>query len=650
MERKKSILHKQEDKFSVVFFSIITLVVIMFILLFIVLGYVTINDIHVVGEYNKTKSTEIIDDTIAEANDALELVAYKLSMMLENGADNEEIRDELIEETQRYQSVLGDNYLSFYGNFDGQHISGSGWIPDEDYDPTTRPWYILANESHGELVYTEPYTDAHTKLTIVTISKQLSNARDIVALDLTLNNLNNVISGTLPETKFDFELVMSENGTFISGAGSEEDYTGGVITDELISTAYEAYKEAISGDASTEAEGSGSSDEIELSMGLNNSLTSFASGILRIKIEYKGRAYTGFVNILECGWIDVAFLDTDKESERFMRICIIFIIYLNAIIIISMIAFRVMKKRRERTFKLNNQLQAVATIYDAMMIIDIKNDRFHMIEEDSEEVVERIGELPKTATEILEQAREKVIGLRSREEMEAFMDLDTLDARMSGNTVSIEFINFEDVWFRGRFIELSRDRQGKLVSAIWMVENIDDEKRHRDELKFLSEIDGLTGIYNRRTGMNNISSFIEKGVGGMVIVVDADKFKEINDTFGHDVGDKVLRAVAENLQNSFRINDVVMRLGGDEFAAFAQHVMDETTGMKIIGRFFRNMEYLDIPELNGRPVHVSIGAAFYDPISGISTERLIKLADTCMYKSKKYEENYVTFYDGEDGI
>ena len=650
MERKKSILHKQEDKFSVVFFSIITLVVIMFILLFIVLGYVTINDIHVVGEYNKTKSTEIIDDTIAEANDALELVAYKLSMMLENGADNEEIRDELIEETQRYQSVLGDNYLSFYGNFDGQHVSGSGWIPDEDYDPTTRPWYILANESHGELVYTEPYTDAHTKLTIVTISKQLSNARDIVALDLTLNNLNNVISGTLPETKFDFELVMSENGTFISGAGSEEDYTGGVITDELISTAYEAYKEAISGDASTEAEGSGSSDEIELSMGLNNSLTSFASGILRIKIEYKGRAYTGFVKILECGWIDVAFLDTDKESERFMRICIIFIIYLNAIIIISMIAFRVMKKRRERTFKLNNQLQAVATIYDAMMIIDIKNDRFHMIEEDSEEVVERIGELPKTATEILEQAREKVIGLRSREEMEAFMDLDTLDARMSGNTVSIEFINFEDVWFRGRFIELSRDRQGKLVSAIWMVENIDDEKRHRDELKFLSEIDGLTGIYNRRTGMNNISSFIEKGVGGMVIVVDADKFKEINDTFGHDVGDKVLRAVAENLQNSFRINDVVMRLGGDEFAAFAQHVMDETTGMKIIGRFFRNMEYLDIPELNGRPVHVSIGAAFYDPISGISTERLIKLADTCMYKSKKYEENYVTFYDGEDGI
>ena len=343
-------------------------------------------------------------------------------------------------------------------------------------------------------------------------------------------------------------------------------------------------------------------------------------------------------------------LDTDKESERFMRICIIFVVYLNAIIIISMVAFRVMRRRRERTFKLNNQLKAVASIYDAMMIIDIKNNKFNMIEEDSEDVVERMGELPKTATEILEQAREKVIGLRSREDMEAFMDLETLDVRMGGNTISIEFMNFEDVWFRGRFIELSRDRQGKLLSAIWMVENIDDEKRHRDELKFLSEIDGLTGIYNRRTGMNNINSFIEKGIDGMAIVVDADKFKYINDHYGHNIGDKVLRALAENLQNSFRINDVVMRLGGDEFAGFAQHVTDEATGMKIIGRFFRNMDNINIPELEGRPIHVSVGAAFYDPISGISTERLIKLADACMYESKKYEENHVTFYDGEIDI
>ena len=130
---------------------------------------------------------------------------------------------------------------------------------------------------------------------------------------------------------------------------------------------------------------------------------------------------------------------------------------------------------------------------------------------------------------------------------------------------------------------------------------------------------------------------------GVFLLLDADKFKSVNDTHGHSVGDKVIIGIASCLEKTFRESDVVFRLGGDEFAVFAAGLTDKTCATRVIDRLFRNVEAMDIPELPDRRVTVSIGAAFYLADRNVSFEALYERADSGTYESKKQAGNAVTF-------
>ena len=183
---------------------------------------------------------------------------------------------------------------------------------------------------------------------------------------------------------------------------------------------------------------------------------------------------------------------------------------------------------------------------------------------------------------------------------------------------------------------------------MWMVEVIDEEKRQRDNLQMLSETDRMTGILNRGGGEAKIREMLDSGRSGMFCLMDADKFKSINDNYGHGVGDKVLIEIANCLKKSFRDNDIVLRLGGDEFAAYAPTVLNEKVGQQIIDRFFYNIDLINIPELKDRKICISMGVAFYKPEDDFSFDELYKRADHGTYISKKHEGNYVTFEGQED--
>ena len=134
----------------------------------------------------------------------------------------------------------------------------------------------------------------------------------------------------------------------------------------------------------------------------------------------------------------------------------------------------------------------------------------------------------------------------------------------------------------------------------------------------------------------------------MFCLMDADKFKSINDNYGHGVGDKVLIEIANCLKKSFRDNDIVMRLGGDEFAAYAPTVLNEKTGQQIIDRFFYNIDNINIPELEDRKICISMGVVFYKPDDELTFDELYKKADQGTYISKKHEGNYVSYYNEEN--
>lgn len=293
-------------------------------------------------------------------------------------------------------------------------------------------------------------------------------------------------------------------------------------------------------------------------------------------------------------------------------------------------------------------MEAAASIYLSMHIIDIENDRLEAINcaKHIEDVVDgRQSDLQSLFYETMSKLTDE----QYMDAMMSFIDLSTLDERMEDTkTITLEFVGTKTGWCRGRFIAVEYNQEHKLNKVLWVVENIDAEKRKANHFKYLSETDLMTGIRNRGSGEKKIKELISAGHEGMFALLDVDKFKTINDTFGHGVGDQVLIAIAKCMKESFRETDTVLRLGGDEFAVFAEGATEEQLGALLIDRFFENIGKIDIPELGGHRISVSLGAAFIRADSNLNFETLYHNADSCTYRSKAKDGCSYSFFEGRE--
>ena len=125
-----------------------------------------------------------------------------------------------------------------------------------------------------------------------------------------------------------------------------------------------------------------------------------------------------------------------------------------------------------------------------------------------------------------------------------------------------------------------------------------------------------------------------------VLFIDADHFKAVNDKLGHAIGDTVLRNIADCLRRGTRSGDYCGRYGGEEFVIVASQLeADQVHGLA--ERHRQAIGLLDVPELDGTPLTVSIGAALYDPASGESSSALLHRADEALYAAKSNGRNRV---------
>lgn len=170
--------------------------------------------------------------------------------------------------------------------------------------------------------------------------------------------------------------------------------------------------------------------------------------------------------------------------------------------------------------------------------------------------------------------------------------------------------------------------------------DITESKKVEDNLRMLSSTDALTRIDNRRSGESKIRFLLnEKSSGGLFCLLDINKFKAINDTFGHQVGDRALVATAKAIKDSFRDNDIVMRIGGDEFAIYAENITTKEMAQASIQRLFRRIEAISIAEMQGMPITISLGAVFVKPGAVGTFDELYHDADEIMYECKNKEGN-----------
>jgi len=181
-----------------------------------------------------------------------------------------------------------------------------------------------------------------------------------------------------------------------------------------------------------------------------------------------------------------------------------------------------------------------------------------------------------------------------------------------------------------------------------MIYDVTEPKELLDKASELAERDTLTGLINRRT-------FYKKGdwlfheiasTGGnmSVFMIDLDHFKALNDTYGHQVGDSVLRAVAQNLSERFRGTDLFARYGGDEFCAFLPRT-NENSAMRIAEELREITERInwgnELPELR---VTASIGVSVYGSCHE-TLDSLISSADIALYAAKNAGRNNVCLYN-----
>ncbi len=183
-----------------------------------------------------------------------------------------------------------------------------------------------------------------------------------------------------------------------------------------------------------------------------------------------------------------------------------------------------------------------------------------------------------------------------------------------------------------------------LLSSLTMIvvsKVAETERKKRKKFEKLSYIDPLTELYNRRFILENIKSIPKKDKGTAVMMIDIDHFKKVNDTYGHQCGDLILKAIASCIKSSLRKEDLVVRYGGEEFLVIISDT-DFSTSIKVGERILQNIRYMNINcERQKIRVTVSIGLVFAKSIEALPP--LIKEADKMMYRAKKEGRNRLKY-------
>jgi diguanylate cyclase (GGDEF)-like protein len=199
----------------------------------------------------------------------------------------------------------------------------------------------------------------------------------------------------------------------------------------------------------------------------------------------------------------------------------------------------------------------------------------------------------------------------------------------------------------GRTVSLSQRAMPQGGSVV-IFEDITQRKTTERHVARRAQNDELTGLANRTTFREQILEALAKArQGGEKLAVhwiDLDRFKSVNDTLGHPVGDSLLREVAQRLQMTVRQTDVVARFGGDEFVVLQTPIRRADDAAKLARRF---VEVVTAPfHLDGQQIDIgaSIGIAL-SPRDGTDTDRLLKSADLALYRAKADGRCVVRFFE-----
>lgn len=301
------------------------------------------------------------------------------------------------------------------------------------------------------------------------------------------------------------------------------------------------------------------------------------------------------------------------------------------------------RKQKENELKrINDRFELVwNSVADAMYTFD-RNENFVSVNKSF------INLLGWTEEEIINDRTISIIPKDSKDDLK-----DIIKRVKSGEVVPSHEV--QRLTKEGKIIDVLAsyspiyDSNGNWDGAVVVYKDISERKKYEEQLKHHALHDYLTGLPNRNFFSKRLKKEMESAEKKKrllsVFYLDIDKFKEVNDTLGHDIGDELLKEFSKRVKACIREEDLLARIGGDEFGILITNLQDKRKAFEIAERILTSLRSVWTIENSNLSISSSIGISFYSEYEQ-DEKMLLKQADIALYKAKENGRgNYQVYWD-----
>lgn len=208
---------ERKEKQGYIFTLLFTLIAIVFMAAYSFATFYAnaVSNMVAVGRSSLEEETEKLDSYLAKGMDVLQVTAITVEYIMQRGASSEEIEKFLVEESERYKADIDVNFTGIYGVFNDVYIDGIGWVPDSDYVPKEREWYLAAEKAGGKPVVVSPYLDAQTNTIMISVSQMLYDHDSVISLDIVLDEVQ-IITEDINLDKMGYGFIVDKEGLVVA--------------------------------------------------------------------------------------------------------------------------------------------------------------------------------------------------------------------------------------------------------------------------------------------------------------------------------------------------------------------------------------------------------------------------------------------------
>ncbi|MDE6025606.1 MAG: response regulator [Lachnospiraceae bacterium] len=179
------------------------------------------NDMIALGKSSLSEESEKLNNYLLKGMDVLQVTTISVEYMMKNGQSSKEIEEFLVEQSDRYMEDIDANFTGIYGFFNGEYIDGIGWVPEPDYVPQEREWYIAAKKANGKPVIVSPYLDAQTNTIMISVSQLLYDGESVISLDIVMDEIQ-ILTESMNLSGMGYGFVIDKEGLVVAHSDEEQ--------------------------------------------------------------------------------------------------------------------------------------------------------------------------------------------------------------------------------------------------------------------------------------------------------------------------------------------------------------------------------------------------------------------------------------------